>query len=346
MKFLRLAPFDSTTKFRQHIIEPLLTEQPDCGQNLRLLLSSICLRRTNVLLDLPDTIFETVWLDMSMDEATLYSKISEKYRREKDMSISKKAVIKTYNALFQAILQLRLLCDHGTFYQKKNQDFPNQDLNITNDGLSFLQDGSDTICMSCSKEIAVSDTMHRGPSTFMHLLCNECSPLLGDLMNSDDSVPCSICCQADQLTPSAIDLRPQPEDGHSESSFPDPSGSQDLTSSSYHSTKLYAFLKDLEDDEQAAKRYLCQPIVQESDQLLTTDQSLVFSCWTTTLDLLESMLRNRRIKYGRIDGFTSLNERSRIINHFQVDADAAVLLMTTGTGSMGYLTTDEFSMPF
>jgi SNF2 family DNA or RNA helicase len=63
--------------------------------------------------------------------------------------------------------------------------------------------------------------------------------------------------------------------------------------------------------------------------------SLVFSYWTSTLDLLEGLLQQRDIRFLRIDGRVTYNERLRILALFSEDPDIAVLLMSIGTGSVG-----------
>lgn len=88
IKFLRIAPFDNNAGFRHHISEPLLRE-PEAGDlNLRLLLGSVCLRRTRALLDLPDAKEETFTTSLSTEEKALYSEIIEDSRRAIDDSIS------------------------------------------------------------------------------------------------------------------------------------------------------------------------------------------------------------------------------------------------------------------
>ena len=50
------------------------------------------------------------------------------------------------------------------------------------------------------------------------------------------------------------------------------------------------------------------------------------------------MLENAKIHYVRIDGATPTIERNRIVNQFQEEPDTKLLLMTTGTGAVGYET--------
>ena len=50
------------------------------------------------------------------------------------------------------------------------------------------------------------------------------------------------------------------------------------------------------------------------------------------------MLENAKIHYVRIDGATATVERDGIVKRFQEDPDTKLLLMTTGTGAVGYET--------
>ena len=64
--------------------------------------------------------------------------------------------------------------------------------------------------------------------------------------------------------------------------------------------------------------------------------SLVFSVWTTTLDMLESALSSHRLSYSRIDGSRSLEKRSAAIHSFKTDPGVRIMLLTFGTGSVGF----------
>jgi len=63
--------------------------------------------------------------------------------------------------------------------------------------------------------------------------------------------------------------------------------------------------------------------------------SIIFSCWTRTLDLIAKHLKTEKIVYLRIDGECLLSKRQRIIDRFASDKSVPVLLMTTGTGAFG-----------
>ena len=67
------------------------------------------------------------------------------------------------------------------------------------------------------------------------------------------------------------------------------------------------------------------------------EHSIIFSCWTRTLDLIERHLDVEMILFKRIDGDCPLLHRQRILDNFATNSEARVLLMTTGTGAFGYV---------
>ena len=70
-------------------------------------------------------------------------------------------------------------------------------------------------------------------------------------------------------------------------------------------------------------------------RLLNCFASLVFSCWTTTLDALASALSRQRLQYARIDGSLTLEQRRAAINRFQSEQDLKIMLLSFGSGSVG-----------
>jgi len=73
-----------------------------------------------------------------------------------------------------------------------------------------------------------------------------------------------------------------------------------------------------------------------------TDLSIIFSCWTKTLDLVERHLKLESIPFKRIDGDTSFQDRQRILDDFGRNQRFPILIMTTGVGALGYVQPDSF----
>jgi SWI/SNF-related matrix-associated actin-dependent regulator of chromatin subfamily A3 len=66
--------------------------------------------------------------------------------------------------------------------------------------------------------------------------------------------------------------------------------------------------------------------------------SIIFTCWTRTLDLIQSYLASSGFapqNFKRIDGDCPTSKRERILEDFAHDDNLRVLIMTTGTGAVG-----------
>jgi superfamily II DNA/RNA helicase len=64
--------------------------------------------------------------------------------------------------------------------------------------------------------------------------------------------------------------------------------------------------------------------------------SIVFSFWKTTLDIVASMLDANSLPYYRIHGSLSASKRSKILMEFESSTTTRTLLITLGTGAVGY----------
>jgi len=79
-------------------------------------------------------------------------------------------------------------------------------------------------------------------------------------------------------------------------------------------------------------------IMEDVPADLWNTKSIIFSCWTRTLDLVGRHLRQLAIPYERIDGESPLPRRQQILDDFAINPRIPVLIMTTGVGAFGYVT--------
>lgn len=72
------------------------------------------------------------------------------------------------------------------------------------------------------------------------------------------------------------------------------------------------------------------------DELFAEDDRKVvlFSEWTTMLNLIEPLLKKRKLDYVRLDGSVPQKKRQELVSRFQTDADCR-LFLTTNAGSTG-----------
>jgi hypothetical protein len=66
-------------------------------------------------------------------------------------------------------------------------------------------------------------------------------------------------------------------------------------------------------------------------------RSIVFSAWKKSLDLVAYLLSAKTIPFTAIDGSLSLLDRRKELSNFKSKPDIKVLLMTLGTGAVGYV---------
>ncbi|OCL11998.1 hypothetical protein AOQ84DRAFT_228449 [Glonium stellatum] len=124
LAFLRVSQFENKAVFRNHIIVPFAEDISSASKRFAFLLDCVCLRRSQELLHLPQ-----------ITERYHYITLSEEERRQYDHTLVTMAnFIKAKSSqnpdrrdpfgIFQAQLQLRLLCNHGTFqrpFTKRSQ---------------------------------------------------------------------------------------------------------------------------------------------------------------------------------------------------------------------------------
>lgn len=63
--------------------------------------------------------------------------------------------------------------------------------------------------------------------------------------------------------------------------------------------------------------------------------SVVFSCWTNMLDLIQQAIMTEGFDFERIDGKTSLENRARALKRFKCDANCTVMLASINSVGEG-----------
>jgi SWI/SNF-related matrix-associated actin-dependent regulator of chromatin subfamily A3 len=71
------------------------------------------------------------------------------------------------------------------------------------------------------------------------------------------------------------------------------------------------------------------------ERKLLTASSVVFSTWSTTLDLVELSLRNASIAFVRFDGKVPQKDRRSVIERFKKDPTVKVIMLTLACGATG-----------
>ena len=240
VRFLRIPLLDRSSSFRGHIVNPIECGRTNGLSNLRSLLRCICLRRTKELLNLPEPQSFQYLLELSPVEQDEYANIGEAHRQAIDDAVSGHMTTETYRGILQALLRLRLLCNHGLLVQGPQATVTGvpEDPDVA---LSLLQQSDRAICAYCSCDIAsIGDTNDPCSGVFIacsHLLCLGCIP-----QNTErNNVWCPLC----QALVSGSGSSPRIVDEH-----------QDVPIPQYREqcSKLAALMRDIEEHRFTNKR--------------------------------------------------------------------------------------------
>lgn len=195
LSFLRIPHLENKSVFQKYVILPFEEDREEACHKFAFLLDCICLRRPQTLLYLPK-ILETVhYIDLSPSEQQQYRKtmgiMSKMLQRKAGQGPGKKTAF----GLFQAQLQLRLFCNHGTF-QKEITDTAARDAQAESEDVMYsLGRQADTACLSCGVQMSIFHMASRSETTQFkcgHRVCQQCA-LDGALTNNTATTQCQLC---------------------------------------------------------------------------------------------------------------------------------------------------------
>ncbi|KAK1765014.1 SNF2 family N-terminal domain-containing protein [Phialemonium atrogriseum] len=320
--FIRAEPFSKAAIFRKWIdipFEQSIYDPTVVKNRLIMLLEALCLRRTKDVIKLPGLRQRMRTLVLSPAERKQYENTSKILMRKIRHRVN--GVDKIYKfGLFQANLQMRLLCNHGTFqrpFSWNRRSYRDEREAV----VSALGQNGEITCSGCQLPMPILGLGGLGNGfreQCAHLLCSEC-------LEESSSTPgaagqtqhCPVCAQRPAGAP--VEARGAAGDA----AMPDWPAKQAIGddddsyfNSEGHSTKMRACIEDVHTD-------------------LWTTKSIIFSCWTRTLYLLSKHLHEAKIPHLRIDGSCSLSQRQAKLDQFSEDDKMPVLIMTTGTGAFG-----------
>lgn len=251
--FLRAEPFHSIAQFRRFISVPFDQGNPVVKDRLVMLYDSLCLRRTKDILTLPGVKEEIRRLDFSREEREHYEgtvKILDRSIRER---VGQYDQVSKFG-LFQAHLQLRILCNHGTY--QKAFSWKRSRVRDTNEALTVdLGMDVEVRCDGCEQLRPLVGPSNTSSKDCGHFLC--CSPCQGDYEGSwgpQYSVKCPLCSlkgREGQGQPMGLPLNTL--------SYTDPSEMQQSRKDGYFnktgaSAKMKALIEDVKRDQEKVKR--------------------------------------------------------------------------------------------
>lgn len=362
IKFLRVKPFSDKGGFAQYISSPFKMADPEILPKLRLLVDSITLRRLKDRIDLPGRIDQTVRLRFSEDEAKLYewfAKDSDRRMRIITKNEAKSLGGKTYVHILRAIMRLRLICAHGRELLSEDDLKLTEGFDANNaidlddsDGdeaqkpfintrqayemlMLFRETDADTCCQCAKKiepdlEVAAPDQDQTIGLMLpcYQIVCMDCSQTLKrNLPPNGTHFTCPYCSTEMRmaffrLTKHGIEAAEEARERAKE----DPKHAKVMGRYGGPHTKTKALLAALEESKIESENLPPgQPPIK----------SVIFSGWTSHLDLIQIALKEHRIRYVRLDGKMGRKQRAASLDAFRDDPDVTVIMISIGAGGLG-----------
>ncbi|KAL9116700.1 MAG: hypothetical protein Q9187_006773, partial [Circinaria calcarea] len=323
LQFLRVHPFSDPRIFDSEILKPWLRSERQGFLRLKALVNCVVLCRTKAIVDLPERSDKIHYLSFSAAENSIYEKAKIRTSRLLDIATDTDYARRgTYINALQWLNTLRLICNHGILHSKR----------WSNKLATGVAGGSGTwnalaaqkafesllcagaaICVGCSIDVveATSEDLNMNTTQVPQFRLSECLFLLCGscvLRCSVDSSNSSACAHSPKCRTFEVSLPGATASSQSRKTIP-PLDPAEIP------TKLKALVADI----QKSQREKC----------------VVFSYWTFTLDLVQSILKSENITYTRLDGQISAGKRAEAVRGFQEDPDIQVVLVSISCGGVG-----------
>ncbi|AEO66984.1 uncharacterized protein THITE_2115624 [Thermothielavioides terrestris NRRL 8126] len=359
LAFLRLKPFDERPKFLQYIIQPFKVADPEIVPKLRVLIDTITLRRLKDKIHLPPRTDEVVKLNFTPEERQVYDWFAktaqDRVRVLTGQGAGQDRIMggRTMIHILRSILQLRLICAHGkdllndedlADLQGMTADTP-IDLDSDDEGarpvlqekkayemLYLMQEGNSDNCFRCNCKLGAievddpdsdsQDDLLGYMAQCLHTYCPSCVKFL-----QNEQIGCDVCAHTDKS--SCIELRRKRADMEHESrAAKNKGGTGKIIPDDRYSgphTKTRALIEELLANKEKSAMCPNEPPFK----------SVVFSGWTSHLDLIQIALDNAGITYTRLDGKMSRTARNAAMDAFRDDPSVQVILVSIMAGGLG-----------
>ena len=227
------------------MIEESEAHRQICTRRLISLLQSCSLRRTKELLHLPDIKDITRLVELSDGEWKQYNTSKDSMNRKLRTTVDETSVLSRFG-MFQIQLQLRILCNHGTWQHLFHWARGNR-LDEQEDALASIDYSGEVKCSACRQLVPLMDTnsvYNRFQSNCAHNLCSDCLNAYDPISGDKSIQQCPQCLASGIIT-------------ESPGSIP---SSQETTAENYfqqsgQSSKMDALISDLGVDIETTTRY-------------------------------------------------------------------------------------------
>lgn len=329
LHFLHVEPWNNWGWWNKLVQRPFQDGDERGLRILQAILQPLMLRRTKDstdkkgrrILELPPSEATVIECELSEAERDFYDALYKKSKVKFDKFVEQGKVLHNYASILELLLRLRQCCDHPFLVLSRGDTGEYADLDklakrlingrrvgeastagfmptkaYIQEVVEDLQKSEKAECPICLE--AVEDAVL---TPCAHCMCREC---LFASWNGGSGGSCPICRQV--MSRQNIITAP------TESRF-----QIDVEKNWTESSKISALMQELEALQ------------------LTQAKSVVFSQWTAFLDLLEIPLKRKNMKFVRLDGTLSQQQRENVIKDFRSDSSIEVMLLSLKAGGVG-----------
>ena len=361
-RFLRLYPYDTAARFNQYIRGPAQAGDPAFLKALRVFVDSFTLRRLRDRIDLPERKDYVAKLKFSDEEKRLHDFFKDMAHIQiQELARSKEKNSGVQHHVLRGIMTLRLISAHGReLLNEKDREMlkgmsakeaidvdeetpaPTITKTAAREALNLRMEAELDICRNCERSISKdivkldADEDEQALRCFVlpcfDLICGDCfssvKPSFDNTANKD-AVTCPFCSAeiAAQYVgfsgSTAQEILVAPDD-----TIDQEEGEEDNVQiyTGPH-TKTWALLADIEE------------MFQDSEPLEAAGEvplkCVVFSEFTSHLNLIERALTDRGYTFVRIDGSMSLNTRKKSMDALASDNNIRILLASIKAAGQG-----------
>uniref|UniRef100_A0A5B7BEX3 Helicase-like transcription factor CHR28 n=1 Tax=Davidia involucrata TaxID=16924 RepID=A0A5B7BEX3_DAVIN len=357
-RFLKYDPYAAYKSFCNTIKIPISRNSIHGYKKLQAVLRAIMLRRTKgtlidgePIINLPPKTVHLTKVDFSTEERAFYSKLEADSRSQFKAYAAAGTLNQNYANILLMLLRLRQACDHPLLVKGFNSDSVGKvssemakrlprDMLIN---LLNLLQNSLAICHACNDPPEDAVVTMCG-----HVFCYQC---VSDYLTGDDNTCPAPECK-EQLGVDVVFSKATLKSCISDDLDSNPSSSSDFAEKSivlkneYSSSKIRAVLEILQShciskgpNSELHSLVRCNgtkhTTVYSDSQNEGPVKAIVFSQWTSMLDLVEISLNQSCLQYRRLDGTMTLNSRDRAVKEFNTDPEVTVMLMSLKAGNLG-----------
>ena len=322
LHFLHVQPYCEYAWWSKVIMRPIKNKDDKGFTRLQAILDAILLRRTkdqkiengNPIVALPQKTINLKAVPFTKEEEEFYQALWSTSKNEFKEFVASGTLMENYAHVLELLLRLRQACDHPYLVTSKKDKRSGNSMELImkilsenpsdsasrNELLCNNLDLSDEECPICLE--AIDNPVM---TSCAHFFCKPCiTQHLNTETNNSSCPSCRKVINVDNL----ISIPKSTTSKHN---------NEKEKKVWRSSTKIDAMMSDLLSIEDPGIK------------------TIIFSQWTSMLDLVEVPLKEKGLKFVRLDGSMNHQQRERAINIFKEDPETRIFLISMKAGGLG-----------